>query len=361
VPDQTSTLTRETASSEIDELAAEEEAPVEEPSLGKRFFNAKTLISFLFGFAILFFLVTRVEVNVDEIKERVSQANVPLLVLAFLIYYASFPVRALRWRVLLGNVGFGTRAHPLPSLPILSEFILLSWFANSLIPAKLGDAYRAFLLRKSAGVSFSRTIGTILAERIMDMLVLFSLLVAAASLTFGQALPPYVVGLMQGGLAVAVVVIGALVGMKNLRPLVERLLPARLHEKYHLFEEGTLHSFRRIPPVLVLTLAVWACEVGRLYLVTTSLGFGGADGVKPSVILFVALASALATAIPGTPAGLGLVEGAIVTLFMLAADSGLAPGMDQHAAFGIAVLDRGISYGSLLVIGLIAYLVSHRK
>src|SRR3712207_7067169 len=37
----------------------------------------------------------------------------------------------------------------------ISEIVMLSWFANCIVPAKLGDAYRAYLLKRTAGVSFS--------------------------------------------------------------------------------------------------------------------------------------------------------------------------------------------------------------
>jgi uncharacterized protein (TIRG00374 family) len=102
----------------------------------------------------------------------------------------------------------------------------------------------------------------------------------------------------------------------------------------------------------------WACEVARLTLVTLALGL---VGVAPSVLLFVALASALATTLPLTPAGLGFAEGTIVAIFLLAARAGLAPGVDEHTAASIALLDRGISYWSLILVGLVVYPLSRRK
>src|SRR5438309_579128 len=134
-------------------------APVEDgeviaaPSLGKRFFNVRTLISFALGFAILGFLFTRVQIDVNAIFDRVRQANPLLLVCAFIAFYATFPVRALRWRRLLGNValsdhgrGSAASGQRLP-LAVLAEIIFLGWFANCIVPAKLGDAYRAYLLK----------------------------------------------------------------------------------------------------------------------------------------------------------------------------------------------------------------------
>ncbi len=335
------------------------------PALGKRFFNLRTLISFALGFTIIAFLFTRVQIDVGAILDWVRQANPALLVAATVAFYATFPVRALRWKRLLGNVpltergrlGSARRASSLP-VAVLSEIIFLGWFANCIVPAKLGDAYRAYLLKLNAGVSFSTTIGTILAERIIDVVVLFLLMLAATGLSFGRALPPEVLLLLQIGCALVIIVVVGLVSMRRLRPLVERVLPNRLHAQYARFEHGTLGSFRGLPLALALTGLAWAGEVARLYLVTLSLGLGG---ISQSVIVFVALASALMTTLPLTPAGLGFAEGAIVGVFLLAAKAGFAPGVDEHAAASIALLDRGISYWSLIAVGLVAYPLSRRK
>jgi len=336
---------------------AEEPQP---PSLGKRFFNLRTLLSFALGFAILAFLFTRVQIDVGAILDWVRQANPLLLLAAFVAFYATFPVRALRWRRLLDNVELNTHEEGGARLgiPALSEIIFLGWFANCIVPAKLGDAYRAYLLKLNAGVSFSTTIGTILAERIIDVVVLFLLMLAATGLSFGRAVPAEVLVLMQIGFGLVVLVVVGLVGMRPLRPIVERLLPARLHAQYARFEHGTLNSFRGIPALVALTGLAWAGEVARMYLVTLSLGLGG---IAQSVIVFVALAAALMTTLPLTPAGLGFAEGAIVGVLLLAARAGLAPGVDEHAAASIALLDRGISYWSLIVVGLVVYPLSRRK
>lgn len=330
------------------------------PSLSKRFFNFRTLLSFGLGFAIIAFLFTRVQIDIGAILDRVRQANPWILFLALAANYVTFPIRAFRWRRLLDNVE--TRTHEEGRLrlgiPALSEIMLLAWFANCIVPAKLGDVYRSYLLKINANVSFSTTIGTVLAERIIDVVLLFLLMLGATGLSFGRAVPSEVLVLMQLGLVLVVLVVIGLTTMRRLRPLIERLLPERLHEQYARFEHGTLNSFRGIPALVGVTGIAWSCEVARLFLVTLALGL---VGIAPSVIVFVALASALMTTLPLTPAGLGFAEGAIVGVFLLAANGGLAPGVDEHAAASIALLDRGISYWSLIAVGLVLYPLSRRK
>jgi uncharacterized protein (TIRG00374 family) len=344
----------------VPRVEVEEHETTRAPALGKRFFNFRTLLSFGLGFAILAFLLTRVQIDFGVTLDLVRQANPVLLLLAFIAFYATFPVRALRWRRLLDNVELDTGEEGSRRLgvPVLSEIIFLGWFANCIVPAKLGDAYRAYLLKLNAGVSFSTTIGTILAERIIDLVVLFLLILAATGLSFGRAVPDDVLTLIRIGCVLVVLVVVGLIGMRRLRPLVERLLPERLHLHYRRFENGTLNSFQGVPNLVALTGLAWAGEVARLYLVTLSLGL---TGIAQSVIVFVALAAALMTTLPLTPAGLGFAEGAIVWVLLLAAQAGLAPGVDQHVALGIALLDRGISYWSLIAVGLVVYPLSRRK
>ena len=349
------------------------ERPAEPDPLAKRFLNIRTLLSFAIGLAILAFVLSRVEVNVAEIQARLVQTSLPLFLAAIALYYLTFLVRALRWQQLLANVGYANdeadengdgfrivdgRSIRLPSVLGLAEIVLLSWFANCIVPAKLGDAYRAYLLKSTAGVSFSRTFGTILAERIIDMLLLFTLLVASVLYAFSGSLPPEILTIMQAGLVLVALVIVGLMAMRNLGGFLRRFVPKRFQPHYTAFEQGTLGSFRAMPLVLTYSVVAWTIEAGRLYLVCLSLGL---TGLSPAIVLFVALASALLTTLPITPAGLGFVESAIVGILLLAASWGLAPGVDQNAAASVAILDRVISYWSLIVTGIVLYLLTRKR
>ncbi|MGE3270866.1 MAG: lysylphosphatidylglycerol synthase transmembrane domain-containing protein [Chloroflexota bacterium] len=362
------TLTKERVAP-VDEAPPQPDVVAAEPDpLAKRFLNLRTLISFVIGLAILGFVLSRVDVNISEISARLAQTNPWLFLGAVVLYYLTFPIRALRWQQLLANVGYTNgddgagadngRVFKLPSMLGLAEIVMLSWFANCIVPAKLGDAYRAYLLKSTAGVSFSKTFGTILAERIIDTLLLFSLLAASVLFAFSGAMPPEVLSIMQAGLVLVVLVILGLVAMRNLGGVISRFVPKRFRAHYALFEQGTLGSFRAMPLVLTYSVLGWAIEAGRLYLVCLSLGL---VSLSPAIILFVALASALLTTLPITPAGLGFVESAIVGILLLAARFGLAPDVDQNMAASVAILDRVISYWSLIVTGVVLYIVTRKR
>lgn len=327
--------------------------------LSHKLLNPRTIVSFLLGFGIIAFIFTRLNIDPVATWNTMLTADPLYLVGAFVVYYSAFWLRAVRWRQLLRNAGHNGKAEgetPLPSINGLVEIIYLSWFVNCIVPAKLGDAYRSYLLKRNSGVSFSSTIGTILAERVVDLLVLFGLLVASFTLVSqklsnSKELPLGWVMLLGGMMAVALIV--GLVGLRFFGDVLLRLIPHRFRDMFAKFQHGILKSFSRksLPGVLDLTVVIWFLEGGRLFLVTRSLD---AHAVTLSAVIFIALLSSLLTTLPLTPGGAGIVEGAVTVALGLFLK-------DHQLAVSIAILDRVINYWSLIVGGLVLYLFSKRR
>lgn len=326
--------------------------------LSHKLLNPRTIVSFALALGIVVFIFTRLNIDPLQTWNTMLSANPLFLVTGFVVYYSAFWLRAARWKLLLGNVGYNKVSSPnMPSINGLVEIIYLSWFVNCIVPAKLGDAYRSYLLKRNSGISFATTIGTILAERVIDLLVLFGLLVASFTLV-GQRLASNDQGfdlnlVMLTGAGMVLFLIAGLVGLRFFSHLIIRLLPHRFRDKFVSFQQGILHSFKRrsLPILLGYTMVIWLLEGGRLFFVTRSLD---AQAVTLSAVIFIALLSSLLTTLPLTPGGAGLVEGAVT----------LALGLflkDQHLALSIALLDRLINYWSLIVGGVILYFISRRR
>ena len=315
--------------------------------------NPRTILSFVLALAILIFIFTRLNVPLAEIWDNIKHANLGFLALGFLVYYGAFFLRGARWQQLLANVGFSRdKGYKIPTVPGLVEIIYLSWFVNCIVPAKLGDAYRSYLLKQAAGISFSRIIGTILAERMVDIVVLFTLLLTSAVFTFQGHLPAELNWTLAFGAVLVLILVVGLGTMRRFGHVVERLLPTRFRAQYVKLQEGTLQSFRRrsLPMLIGYTGLIWLMESGRLFFVTQSLD----AHIALSVVIFIALASSLITTLPLTPGGAGLVEGAVFVVLKTV-------GVDDGTAFSIAVLDRVINYWSIIFGGIVVYILSHRK
>jgi glycosyltransferase 2 family protein len=327
-------------------------------SLAKSLRNPRTWISFGLAIAIILFAFRGLNINLNQTWEYIRGANWGYLALGLGIFYLTFPLRAYRWRILLENAGVPVQEgrKTWASMPALMEYMYLSWFANCIVPAKLGDAYRGYLLKHNGKVSFSATFGTIFAERLLDMLGLFSFLVISGWFVFGTHLPPETNIIFGAGLALVIIIVAGLASMRYLSPLIRRFVPERLMRGYIPFETAALRSFRpKILPTLgVLTAGVWLLEGFRLYFVIAALSHEGLSLTVP-MIVFVALASSLLTAIPFTPAGLGVVEGSITAVLVRVART------SQDLALAVTFLDRAINFWSIVIIGFFVYLFSKRK
>jgi uncharacterized protein (TIRG00374 family) len=327
-------------------------------SLGKSLRNPRTLISFALAAGIILFVFRGLDINIAATWTYMRGANPLLLLLGLLIFYLTFPLRAIRWWTLLDNAGLPVREgrKSWASLPALMEYLYLSWFANCIVPAKLGDAYRAYLLKHNGKVSFSATFGTIFAERLLDMLGLFTFLVISGWFVFGTHLPRETNIIFISGLVLVVLIVVGLAGMRWFSPIIHRILPRRLHSVYGNFEQAALRSFRPaiLPQLILLTAGVWMLEGFRLFFVIQALGVEGLH-LSLSAIIFVALASSLLTALPLTPGGLAVVEGTVtvvLTTFF---------GVEKNLSSAVTLLDRTINFWSIVVFGFILYLFSKRK
>ncbi|MEK7216698.1 MAG: hypothetical protein AAB289_14010, partial [Chloroflexota bacterium] len=98
----------------------------EAAGLSGRSLRTRTAISFLIAAAVLVFFASRLEIDFGRIWETIKRADFRIYALGFLIYYATFPLRGLRWRLLLSNASVGqTETVRLPSVWTLAEFIFL--------------------------------------------------------------------------------------------------------------------------------------------------------------------------------------------------------------------------------------------
>jgi glycosyltransferase 2 family protein len=108
----------------------------------------------------------------------------------------------------------------------LTRIMVLASFANSTSVAQLGDVYRGYLLEQEVDVSLPTTLGTIVAERVVDLVTLVALLAGAALTVYSGRLPQQGSNALLARLAVALAGIVGLLALPRLRPLVERLVPS---------------------------------------------------------------------------------------------------------------------------------------
>ena len=326
----------------------DEVIPEREVSLTARLVNLRTIGSIAFGL-ILVVLLFRVILNVQfgQTFAYIGGANIWFLLIGLFAYYLTFPLRSLRWSLILRRVG-----TPVPYRDA-TEILFLSWFVNCVVPAKLGDLYRAYLLRGNFGASISRTVGTIFLERITDVVVIFGLALAAGYWSFRGRNRPEVDALFLAGFVFAFLLVLLIAALRFGGRRLTRLLPERVADLYERFHEGSTGALKpgTLLIVVFITGTVWMLEGVRVYFVIHALGLPELGTLRISASVFVALAASLLTAIPLTPAGIGFVQVGIVWALGIY-------GVSNEAGTAVAFTDFVLSTLSVIVLGGILYLFS---
>jgi uncharacterized protein (TIRG00374 family) len=336
-----------------EERRSEDRVSVDSLSLGRRLRQPKTIISLVLPIILLVFLARALPgFELDKLPGLILQANPLLLLAAFAVFYLGFPLRGLRWATLIRGTGYPLKVRD------ATEIIFISWLVNCLVPAKLGDIYRAYLLKINSTVSLSRTFGTVFIERVLDLFAIVVFGLASGYWSFRGRLPEQVQIVFAIGVGFVILLAVALLSMRNFgrRIIMALPLPHRILEFYDRFEEGVFSAvgLRALPRLILITALIWATEAMRLFLVVEALGFPDIH-LGISGAFFVALTGSLLTAVPLTPAGIGVVETGVVAVLTL------VYGIGPSEALAIVVVDRAISVLSIILFGSIAYSISGKR
>jgi uncharacterized protein (TIRG00374 family) len=134
---------------------------------------ASLFVPLLLGFGLIYYQYSTLSVEeISKIKSCFKQANYFYIFLSLIIALFGYWARAYRWKYTLQHLGHNTDFKN----DLMS--VCVSYFMNLTIP-RSGEITRAALLKKYENVPFDKGFGTIVAERIVD-LIIFLLFVGLA-------------------------------------------------------------------------------------------------------------------------------------------------------------------------------------
>jgi uncharacterized protein (TIRG00374 family) len=242
--------------------------------------------------------------DLAEVGRALAGARYGLLVPALALYVGGVWVRAVRWRHLLAPVARLSSAR-------LSPVVVIGYMANDVLPARLGEVARCYVLRRREGVPTSTGLGTVLLERVLDGVTMLAFMALALPFLPSSA---GLYRLLAGagavfGTAVAVLVLLAArpVLAARVAEATTRFLPAGPRDRPRSFALsflsglGALGGAGATLRVFALSCAAWLLEAGVYYLLM--LAFPMAPSL-PLALLTVAVAS-LGTVLPSSPALVG--------------------------------------------------------
>lgn len=233
----------------------------------------------------------------------------------------------------------------------LFSSLSIGYLGNLLLPLKLGELLRVAVFRRhNPRLSFGAVLATVVAERVIDALVL--------SLMVVVALPFATVPTWVGrGAAFTALILLAVIGAAILSSrLTKRFDPAkfgrlvrRIYRLFSTLAEGAsvLRRPRYLLPTIVWTVLAWLGEAIGLWFAFHALGLG--LGFAPALI--VTLLFAVGQALPSAPVQLGTHQ-AMAVFF-------LAPfGIRAAEAVSLSVVLQGTN---LVVFGILGGVAAARE
>ena len=317
--------------------------------MSKRFHNKKLWIGLGISLFFLFLLFRKIDFH--KLLTAFREMDYRYLWPALLFTFVSYFFRAVRWRFILLPIKKTLLKNLFPAT-------MIGYMANNILPARLGEFVRAYVLGEKEGIGMSAGFASLVIDRLFDG---FTVLLILLFTFFTVKLPPGMEGVQHGlvvggyiTLTIYAVVIVFLVTLKKRTlqtiNLIGRLLkpfPARVSEKVipllGSFIEGVRISSRPVELIALLlsSLVIWAFAIWPVDLLLRSFGI-----ILPiTASMFIMVFLVFAVMVPAAPGYVGTYHAACVYGLM-------AFNIQKEKALSIALIIHGINFFPVIILGL---------
>jgi uncharacterized protein (TIRG00374 family) len=287
------------------------------------------VVSTLIAVGIILFMLFRVK---DDLIVALENIVWGYLVLAVVICLLAWLLRGLRYKVILSGIGIRC------SFLFSTGCIFISQTANLIVPARLGDLVRVFILKQQYGGGVSEGISSIVVERVFDIVMVA--LLGAVSLLFVFNVPDEFFWLI-----ILTLVLGA--GFFIFLSISDRFVSKNRYIGILLAMLDQIRqvslSVKSIFALSTSSIVIWLLDVFVCLLVAMMFGVS----IPFAVVTLAIVVGNLVKAIPLTPGGVGTYELAVAAILT-------ASGVEPAVATLIAVIDHLIKNLVTLAGGVIA-------
>jgi glycosyltransferase 2 family protein len=268
-------------------------------------------------------------VSLDEAWRLLQQSDWRAFAIAVGLFVFTLFAKTARWQAFF---------QPRPPLTVLFAALTIGQAGNFLLPARLGDVGRVYVLGRRGGQRLARTAGTIAAEKLVELAALIGLGICIAPFV---PLPEWLLdpsrrlGVIVAGAAVAIGLVflqrarlrrlWSWVGMRFFR-----ISRPQMEQQFDLTLQGfaALSKRERVLEIVMWSAVIWGAMIATNYALSFALP------MQPSWLMSTVLLLVLqvGVAVPSTPGKIGVFQ-ALVSLTL--------------ALFGIG-RELAFSYGLLL-------------
>lgn len=305
----------------------------------------------VFGYTLPFLLtvillyVTVIDVNFRESLNHAANISIFWFVIYLIVFLLSHYVRAIRWKVILNSV------KPDTSKMNLFGATMVGYGVNCVVP-RLGELYRPFFAGRWEGLSRTSMVGTVILERVIDLLVLgFSVL--ASIIIYSGDLFSDVIWLKStlvigfSGITLIILMLFLLIRLREKFVTVivklfnkfSHKLADKVEYVLHTLIEGfnSLKGVKNYFYTIFYSILIMLLYGLNAYLAMLMIGMDQIANVNYGMAWVVMTVAAFGIIIP-TPGGTGsyhlIVKTALVTLY----------GFSEEMGFAYAIVTHTISY-----------------
>jgi uncharacterized protein (TIRG00374 family) len=303
------------------------------------------------GLTVVFLVLAFQRIDLAEFVDELKSVNYMWLLPSAVCTLLGYGLRTVRWQTILT----GAARAPLRTLfPVL----IMGFATNNLLPGRLGEFWRAYLLGRKRNVRKTFALASVVAERVFDGLTLIALLIVVSE---AVQLPGWG---RQIELLASAIFLAATLGLVVLlfRPEIIQVPLTRVLHRFHggvaaWIEErfsafldglGPLRHGRVLVNAGLLSIGVWVLEGSSYVLLSRGLNLG-----LPSSLELPGLGLALVTINLGimVPSGPGYVG----TQEFFGKEALSVVGANAQAALTLVVLSHVIQYVLVTGLGLLFF------
>ncbi|PDH45388.1 MAG: hypothetical protein CNE34_01750 [Rhodothermaeota bacterium MED-G18] len=277
--------------------------------MNKKSVIINSLLSLILG-GVLFFLVFR-SIDFSDFYARLNELNFYWIYLSMFISIFEHIIRAYRWNLMMevgGNKKFSTF--------ITTNVIIISYFFALLIP-RFNDVVRCYLISKTNQINFSKSLGSVVSERIIDLislLIIIFFFLAIEFKNFMLFIKTYVIDYTSlGNKSIFITVSVMALAIISTRYIITK--SKFLQDKFSEFKEGFmsvrfLYNDKRF---LLSTLLLWGTYFLMGYLIFFS--FDQTSGLGVYAGLAVLVAGSIGMVVP-VNAGIGAYHFLVASILL---------------------------------------------
>jgi uncharacterized protein (TIRG00374 family) len=308
----------------------------------------KYLISSLLAGGLLFWAFSKSQLHWNDILLTFYQADYNWVVVSISISLLSHLLRALRWEQLLGAMAYQ------PGTVRTFSAVLIGYFANFLVP-RLGEVSRCGSLKKTADIPFEESFGTVITERIVDLLSL----VVLVGITFLFEWEPLqkslfpTLHLPSGALIITASALG-IIGLGLLWKFKDFLRNMGTESKIGKMLRGWIDGISSIRHLespgrfIAYSIGIWLCYYLSTY--TLFLAFPLSENLGFSAALTVLVMGTFGMATP-TQGGIGAYHSLVASAFVFYS-------LAYKDGFMLATFFHGTQMITLLLLGGFSFIIT---